>query len=153
GPKFELGWKTPVFAEMAAPGTAFEGGWTEKSISDRNRIFGASNRYAASQIAQHKKYAEMTGLGRLAESLSDLEKRIEEANSKQGSCVLSLGWGGGMLSKVSVGDTNAEPYRSILKHVSLYNRALQTGLPFPKTRKIVSEGGQPASLPGWVLLE
>src|ERR1700683_2975314 len=45
--KFELAWKgqgrsakrledsTPVFAEMAVPGTAFEGGWREKSTRNR----------------------------------------------------------------------------------------------------------------------
>ena len=58
-----------------------------------------------------------------------------------------------MLSKISVGDTADPSYRSILRHVSLYQKAVQTGLPFPKTRRIVFEGGRPAYLPGWVLLE
>jgi len=58
-----------------------------------------------------------------------------------------------MLSKISVADTADPGYRSILRHVSLYKQAVQTGLPFPKTRKIVFEGGRPAYLPGWVLLE
>jgi hypothetical protein len=26
-------------------------------------------------------------------------------------------------------------------------------MPFPKTRRIVFEGGEPANLPGWALLE
>ena len=34
-----------------------------------------------------------------------------------------------------------------------YERALQTGLPFPKTRRIVFSDNQPATLPGWALLE
>jgi hypothetical protein len=35
----------------------------------------------------------------------------------------------------------------------MYQTAVKTGLPFPKTRRIVFEGGNPAYLPGWVLLE
>ena len=167
--KFELGWKsprgtadarrindsTPVFAEMAAPGMVFEGLWKENSPQDRQKLFQASNSFAASQIARHKAYAEATGLERLAATLGDLEKRVHEAanGAGNGSCVLSLGWGAGMLSKISVGDTADPSYRSILRHVSVYQKAVQTGLPFPKTRRIVFEGGLPAHLPGWVLLE
>ena len=167
--KFELGWKsprgtaearriedsTPVFAEMAAPGMVFEGLWKENSPQDRQKLFHASNSYAASQIQRHKAYAELVGLDRLAATLDDLEKRVGEAGNASGksACVLSLGWGGGMLSKIAVGDTTDPNYRSILRHFSVFQKAVQTGLPFPKTRKIVFEGGQPAHLPGWVLLE
>ena len=163
--KFEVGWKTPrgtadarrigestpAFAEMAAPGMVFEGLWKETSTPDRQKLFQASNSFAASQIARHKAYAEATGLTRLSETLADLEKRATGAGNA--GCVLSLGWGGGMLSKISVADTADPSYRSILRHFSLYQRAIQTGLPFPKTRRIVFEAGQPAYLPGWVLLE
>ena len=168
GGKFELGWKsprgtadnrriedsTPVFAEMAAPGMVFEGLWKETSAQDRQKLFQASNSYAASQIQRHKAYAEALGLGRLAATLGDLEKRVQEQEWRGNhSCVLALGWGAGMLSKISVGDTADPNYRSILRHFSLYQKAVQTGLPFPKTRRIVFEGGRPAYLPGWVLLE
>jgi CRISPR-associated protein Csm5 len=175
--KFEVGWKsprgtadarrieegTPAFAEMAAPGMVFEGLWKETSGQDRRKLFQASNSYAASQIARHKQFAEATGLERLAATLADLEKRVPGAGNGPGStsentsgnnaCVLALGWGAGMLSKISVGDTADPNYRSILRHFSLYQKAVQTGLPFPKTRRIVFEGGRPAHLPGWVLLE
>ncbi|MBZ5676297.1 MAG: type III-A CRISPR-associated RAMP protein Csm5 [Acidobacteriia bacterium] len=167
--KFELGWKsprgtadarriddsTPVFAEMAAPGMVFEGLWKENSPQDRQKLFQASNSFAASQIARHKAYAEAIGLERLSATLGDLEKRVPEAGNVAGNaaCVLSLGWGAGMLSKISVADTADPSYRSILRHFSLYQKAVQTGLPFPKTRRIVFETGRPAYLPGWVLLE
>jgi CRISPR-associated protein Csm5 len=162
GNKLELGWKsargtgrvddsTPVFAEMAAPGMVFEGLWKETSAHDRQKLFQASNSFASSQIQRHKAYAEATGLERLAQTLGDLEKRVLGAGND--ACVLALGWGAGMLSKISVGDTADPSYRSILRHVSLYQKAVQTGLPFPKTRKIVFEAGRPAFLPGWVLLE
>jgi len=152
GAKFELGWKpAPTFAEMAAPGMVFEGLWKETSAQDRQKLFQASNSYALSQIQRHREYAQLTGLERLAETLGDLDKRVQEAGNH--SCVLALGWGAGMLSKISVGDTNDPGYRSILRHVSVYQKAVQTGLPFPKTRRIGFEGGHPAFLPGWVLLE
>ena len=75
--KFELGWKsprgtsdarriddsTPVFAEMAAPGMVFEGLWKETSAQDRQKLFQASNSFAASQIQRHKAYAEATRAG------------------------------------------------------------------------------------------
>src|SRR5262249_22213061 len=58
--RFEVGWKsqgrtvearrieesTPIFAEMASPGTAFTGGWQERSVSDRGKLFQAANKYA-----------------------------------------------------------------------------------------------------------
>ena len=163
--KFELGWKsargtaearrtddsTPAFAEMASPGTIFEGSWKETSAQDRQKLFQASNSYAASQIQRHKTYAGLPGLERLAQTLADLEKRVGEAGNA--ACVLALGWGAGMLSKISVADTADASYRSILRHASVYQKAVQTGLPFPKTRRIVFEGGRPAYLPGWILLE
>ena len=167
--KFEIGWKSPrgtadarridestaVFAEMAVPGMVFEGSWKETSAHDRHKIFQAANSFAASQIQRHIAYAEATGLPRLSETLAELEKRVQKPGNDAGhtACVLSLGWGAGLLSKVSVGDTSDASYRSILRHVSVYQKAVQSGLPFPKTRRIVFEAGRPAYLPGWVLLE
>ena len=46
-----------------------------------------------------------------------------------------------------------ESYRSILKGLPFYNRAIQSGLPFPKTRRIVFLGDRPATLPGWSVLD
>jgi CRISPR-associated protein Csm5 len=165
--KFELGWKsargsvdarrveesTPIFAEMAAPGVAFEGAWRERSVSDRAKIFQASNHYAAGLIARHKEYAARCGLGKLAATLGGLEARLEEIGRRQDACMLAIGWGGGLLGKSAWLNTGDESYRKILQQMPLYQRAIQTGLPFPKTRRIVFEGNQPASLPGWVLVE
>lgn len=164
GGKFELGWKSPrgssdakridestaVFAEMCPPGTTFEGVWREASAGDRQKLFAASNRFALTQLARHKHYAESSGLDHLAASLADIEAK---AAAQPQACLLAIGWGSGMLSKISAPDPEAANYRAILKHLPLYSRALQTGLPFPKTRRIVFQGGQPAGLPGWILLE
>ena len=165
--KFELGWKsvrgstdsrrieesTPLFAEMATPGTTFEGAWSEKSTQDRTRLFQSANRYAAGQLARHKHYAESAGLARVAALVEALEERLKEIGASQNYCMLSVGWGGGLHSKVACLETEGAAYRSVLKQYSLYDRALQTGLPFPKTRRVIFENNQPASLPGWVLLE
>jgi CRISPR-associated protein Csm5 len=74
-------------------------------------------------------------------------------NNRQDACVLSIGWGGGLLGKSAYLNTEDESYRKILKQVSTYQRVLQTGLPFPKTRRVIFEEGHPASLPGWILLQ
>jgi len=182
GGSYALGWKqsprgtadgsrpedsTPVFAEMAPPGTAFEGDWQEKAFFtqpeirrvvrwqesfDRGRIFEAANDYAARLLAVHKQYANWTGLDLLARQVDDLEKRLAEARPA-GHCLLSLGWGGGLLSKSAWLDTADPTYRQILQHISLYSRTLGSNLPFPKTRRIVFLNNKPASLPGWALLE
>jgi CRISPR-associated protein Csm5 len=163
--KFELGWKsargtsdskridesTPAFAEMCPPGVTFEGQWREASAGDRQKLFAASNRYAQSQLARHKQYAQSCGLDRLADNLSVLEAKVP--GNPSAACLLAIGWGSGMLAKISAPNPDDANYRTILKQYPLYSRALQTGLPFPKTRRVVFEGGHPAHLPGWVLLE
>jgi CRISPR-associated protein Csm5 len=164
---YELGWKsargsvdarrvedsTPVFAEMAVPGTTFTGAWQEQSVSDRAKLFQAANRYASTLIARHKEYSVWAGLPRLGSTLDELEVRLESLRSRPDVCLLPLGWGGGFLSKSAYLGTQEEPYRKILRNIPLYQRAVQTGLPFPKTRRVVFHENQPASLPGWVALE
>jgi CRISPR-associated protein Csm5 len=165
--KFELGWKsprgsvdarriddsTPMFVEMAAPGTSFEGAWQERSIGDRAKIFSAANRYAAAQLVRHKEYAAWSGLGALAATLAQLEAKLEEVARSQSACIVSIGWGGGLVGKSAYLNTTDESYRQIMKRDSFYQAALRTGMPFPKTRKVIFEGGKPANLPGWVLIE
>lgn len=182
GGAYALGWKqsprgavdgarpddsTPVFAEMAAPGSVFEGNWQEKSFYtqpeirravrwqesfNRERIFEAANNYAGRLLELHQQYAAWTGLELLAHQIADLQKRLDDAR-QAGQCLLSMGWGGGLLSKSAWLDTTDASYRQILQNVSLYSRALSSNLPFPKTRRIVFVNNKPASLPGWALLE
>ena len=135
---------------MAPPGTTFEGVWSEKSQSDRSRLFQAANKFAASQIASHAGYAETTGLLHLSATIQGLQQRLEAVSGQ--ACLLSIGWGGGLISKAAA-DPQGEEFRSVLRNYPFYQRALQTGLPFPKTRRVIFEQGQPSSLPGWVLLE
>ncbi|MEX2262274.1 MAG: type III-A CRISPR-associated RAMP protein Csm5 [Bryobacteraceae bacterium] len=157
---------TPFFAEMAAPGAAFDGVWQEKTffqqeeirralgwrhVMDRKRLFDAANRYAAAVIETQKEYASWTGLSRLSQSLGELEARLANIG---GACLLSMGWGGGLPAKTAWPETTKnEDYQKLLQRVPAYSRALGANLPFPKTRRIVFMGDQPAALPGWALLE
>ena len=59
---------------------------------------------------------------------------------------------GGLLAKSSWLDATNPEYRQILQQYALYNRALASNLPFPKTRRIVFLNNKPATLPGWVEL-
>jgi CRISPR-associated protein Csm5 len=181
GTGFALGWKqsprgavegarpedsTPVFAEMAAPGTTFEGDWNEKTFLlqpdmrravrwpdslNRARIFEAANVYAAGLLSLQRQYASWAGLGLLDRSLDELEHRLDSAR-QNGACLLCLGWGGGLPAKSAWLDTTNTDYRQILQQYTLYNRALSSNLPFPKTRRIVFLNNRPATLPGWVEL-
>jgi CRISPR-associated protein Csm5 len=182
GPNFALGWKqsprgavdgarpedsTPVFAEMATPGTSFEGAWDERLFFlqpevrrsmrwpesfDRTKIFESVNIYAQGLLSLQRQYASWAGLGLLDRSLDELEQKLAAAREK-GSCLLSLGWGGGLPAKSAWLDTTNADYRQILEQFQIYNRALSTNLPFPKTRRIVFLNNKPATLPGWAELE
>src|SRR2546422_1080887 len=76
---YALGWKqsqrgtvdgtrpddaTPIFAEMAVPGSVFEGAWEERTVraAGRAQIFEAANQYAGSMLAVQKQYAAWAGL-------------------------------------------------------------------------------------------
>jgi len=182
GGQYALGWKqsprgsvdgarpeesAPVFAEMAVPGSTFEGVWEEKRFFlepdirravrwpesfDRAKIFEAANVYASGLLSLQRNYAAMAGLGVLDKNLEALEQRLAQAR-ESGGCLLALGWGGGLLTKSSWLDTTNPEYRQILQQFSLYNRALSTNLPFPKTRRIVFLNNTPATLPGWAELQ
>jgi CRISPR-associated protein Csm5 len=160
--KLELAWKrspsgssksaddaTPTFIEMAQPGSVFEGVFRAK---DAGSLFRAANQFAMGLLANHANYAETAKLGKLSEAVAELKARAETALESRTSCLLPLGWGGGFLGKAALTDTNSEAVRDVLKKLPFYQRAIQTGLPFPKTRRIVFLNDQPATLAGWMLL-
>ncbi len=178
---YNLGWKqagkgsvdgkrpedaTPTFAEMAVPGTVFDGEWRENDFLNREevrqslhwhhpvtheRLFESANRFAAKQLEIHAQYAKWSGLEALGESVAELQRRAEAA-AASGGCLLSIGWGGGLLSKSALIGADEAEFRKLLTIVPSYQRALQSGLPFPKTRRIVFLKNKPATLPGWVEL-
>ncbi len=159
---------TPLFTEMATPGTSFHGGWQQHKFLDRQeamRALGwrsapqtetlteAANQYAAAQLNLHARYAEATGLQGLRQTLEHLQRELSAAQAAPLTCLLSLGWGSGFLSKAAFLDTENESYRKILRSVPAIGKAMRDGVTFPKTRRVVFAGGQPSSLPGWVRLE
>jgi CRISPR-associated protein Csm5 len=179
---FELGWKmsqhgavearrvddsAPVFAEMAVAGTEFEGEWKEPAFSrgaeilrdlhwkeapGYKQIFDAANKYSTRLLELQREFAARSGLEAVGSAIAELQGRLGEVSASGDACVLPLGWGGGYLSKSVAVETAQESVRSILRMMPYYARAVQTGLPFPKTRRIVFLQGKPATLPGWVYL-
>lgn len=181
GGRFELAWKqaprgsvegrrveesTPLFAEMAVPGTVFEGEWRENTYlqqpevwralgwaepPDTAAILAAANAYAAGLLEIHRQYASWAGLPLVSRSLEEIRARLPADGRR--ACLVAIGWGSGLLAKSGWLETDAEAYRRALAQSPLYSRAIRTGLPFPKTRRIVFLDNQPATLPGWALLE
>ncbi len=155
---YELGWKTvrgnsrniadglPTFVEMAKPGTVFEGAWKGETVA-----LELAKRFAAEILANQQAYAETAGLANLRTSIAELRTKVEGLAPHQ--CMLPLGWGGGFLGKAAVADGSPEYVREVMRKLPFYSRAIQSGMPFPKTRRIVFLGDQPATLPGWTLLE
>jgi CRISPR-associated protein Csm5 len=78
---------------------------------------------------------------------------LDQARTSGSSCLVSLGWGGGLLGKTAWPKTSDEGYRMLLADHPFYARAIRSGMPFPKTRRIVFLNNQPAALPGWAVLE
>jgi CRISPR-associated protein Csm5 len=184
GGRTEVGWKmsprgavefrrpgdsTPHFAEMAAPGTVFEGEMGTAMVATQEKarralqwngaapgwdaVLSAANDAAAQLLALHRRYAEATGLRAVAESLARLEQRLESIRGGGKSCLLCLGWGTGLLSKSASLETGRGPYHELLRLLPVYRDQLRTGLPFPKTRAVVFLQDQPAALAGWAELE
>jgi len=144
----------------------FEGDWRENAFLNGEEVrkslrwnkpvthqtlFDAANQYAAKQLELHAQYAEWTGLEGLHASVAGLQTRLEAARSN-GACLLAIGWGAGFLSKsAAIGMDEAE-HRKVLGMMPFYERAIKSGLPFPKTRRVVFLKNKPATLPGWVEL-
>ncbi|MBI5083072.1 MAG: hypothetical protein HZB13_00515 [Acidobacteria bacterium] len=182
GNRLELGWKmsprgavearrpadsTPVFAEMAAPGTVFEGTYEEsgplshpemlkalrwRDAAGARRFAQAANDAAEKLLAAQLNYAEIAGLTGVAQSLETLRVKLAGARAEQGCCLICFGWGTGLLAKTASVDMNQDAYRQILRKLPVYGPQARTGLPFPKTRKVVFLNDQPAALPGWAQL-
>jgi CRISPR-associated protein Csm5 len=181
--RYELGWKqaprgtvdgrrpedaAAFFAEMATPGTVFEGTWQENSFVSQPeiaralnwrepltlaQIFQASNRYSDALLDLHKQYAGWTRLTTVAENVENLQTRLAEVRQRDNACLFPLGWGNGLLGKIAWLKTEDEAYRRIIRQSPLYGKSISPTLPFPKTRRIIFVGNRPATLPGWVLLE
>ncbi len=170
GGKPGLGWKygsSSTFAEMAMPGTVFEGRIVERAFYGEaetmkglhwrdtvgvRQVAEAANAYAAIALDNHARYAAAAGLEEVAASVAGLQGRLAEIRESGEACLVALGWGTGLLGKTAWPKVEDEAYREVLRTQAYYSRAIRTGLPFPKTRRIVFLNDRPAALPGWVLV-
>jgi CRISPR-associated protein Csm5 len=153
---------TATFAEMAAPETTFEGFWKEtparqipsgRQFPALEALMGAANQYSEALLEAHRHFAEASGLAQVQEDMERLTERLASVRQAGNACLLPLGWGGGLLARVAWLKTDDPLYREILSLTRLYNKAMYPGFPFPKTRRVVFMQDQPATLPGWGLLE
>ncbi len=159
---------TPVFAEMAIPGTVFSGRWDERkflenpelsrylgwrSSPDPKMLVEAANQYAAAQLDLQAKYAESIQLQTLRDAVERLRRELDSARNTPLSCLACLGWGSGFVSKTAFLDGDQESFRKVLRTVPSISKSIREGVPFPKTRRVVFVGGKPATLPGWVRVE
>ncbi len=166
GDKPEQG--TAIFAEMAAPGTVFEGVWREvehlKSPAaaralrwseplSRQKVLEAANQYAGSLLAGHQRYCQTAGLAEVEQDVARLQGLLAEASRNADACLVCVGWGGGLLPHVAWLKTDDPLYRDIISRTGAYAKGVYAGLPFPKTRRIVFLKDRPAMLPGWALLQ
>ncbi len=147
GGKSQLAWKvsgrgsvppqrvsdaTPLFAEMAVPGTSFAGDWEERKFFQKPELAGAfgwrsvpeaklmtdaANQYASAQLQLHARYAEITGLNGVSSAIQGLMQDLSMAQNLPLTCLLCLGWGGGFVSKTAFLETEQESYRKILRAI------------------------------------
>jgi CRISPR-associated protein Csm5 len=183
GEKLELAWKlsprgsvdprriadsTPIFAEMAVPGAEFFGDWIVRGAFKNEemlralrwreapsptQLLDAANQAAALLLDAQTRWADQANLPSVAATISKLRRRLEELRATGSSALLSLGWGSGLTGKLGLANPGLPAARKLLQSIGAFHHETRTGLPFPKTRKIVFLQGQPATLPGWVQLD
>src|ERR1022692_4011681 len=105
-------------------------GKTVRDLTDAD-VLRLLTREAKRRREADKQYATWTGLDLLARQIDELEKRLADAR-QSGQCLLSLGWGGGLLGKSAWLDTSDPTYSQILQQGSLYGKATGSHLPVPK---------------------
>ena len=166
-PNQRIGESSATFAEMAVPGTSFEGDWAERSflkseeftrplgwrsVPNINLLVNAANQYAGAQLEVHANYARITGLVSLQQNVQKLRDQLTAAQQTPSTCLICLGWGNGFLAKAAYVGTDQPAYRKILRSVPALSRSIREDVVFPKTRRIVFGNGNNLSLPGWATL-
>jgi CRISPR-associated protein Csm5 len=151
------GWKQQPrgvnFAEMASPGARFEGEFAERPARQGRpmspaTLAAAANSFSAAALAKHALYAKACRLTRLEQSLTGIQARLQSLAPT--ACILPIGWGTGYFGKAVSPYTEETKLREALGKLPYYQRAIRSGLPFPKTRRVVMLANEPAALPGWV---
>ncbi len=115
-------------------------------------LMRAANQYAEFALAGHRQYAATAGIAGLAKCVEALEAKLEEIRDRDDACLVALGWGTGIYGKTVWPKLDDEVYRRILGRQAVYARAIKSGFPFPKTRRMVFQNDQPAAIPGWAVI-
>jgi CRISPR-associated protein Csm5 len=158
----------PLFAEMTVPGAEFFGAWMDRAAFrnqemlsalrwreglSSERLLEAVNQASALLLDGQTRWAEQAGLASVSTTVRKLRQRLDEIRSTGRSALLSIGWATGLTGKLGLADPGSAQSRRLLEAVRVFSSQVRTGLPFPKTRRIVFLQGQPATLPGWVQLD
>ena len=140
----DLRWKAaPTFVECAAPGTVFSGrGTLEEDWTDD---LAAASGHSRQTLDRQRHFATTHRMAKLAQTL--------DAVAANDGCLLSIGWGGGFVSKSIATGPRLAAAKPLLETVPGYRQALATAFVFPKSQRIVNLTGEPGSVPGWVRLD
>lgn len=143
------------FAEMARPGTTFTGRWSQlariRTNVNTQALCAASNAYSLTALTLHEKFASACGMSGVVASIRRMKETL--ATAPDTTCLINLGWGGGFFGKTGWPHPEDANYRKLLGALPPYARTISSGLPFPKTRRILFLNDQPATLAGWVKVE
>jgi len=137
----DLRWKAaPTFVECAAPGTVFSGrGSLEEDLTND---LAAVNSHSRHTLERQRQFATTHRIGKLTQTLN--------AVAANDGCLLSIGWGGGFVSKSIATGPRLVAARTLLETVPGYRQALATAFAFPKSQRILNLSGEPGTVPGWV---
>ena len=141
----DLRWKAaPTFVECAVPGTVFSGrGSLEEDLT--NDLAAASS-HSRQTLDRQRQFATTHRIGKLAQTLD----AVAAAVAANDGCLLSIGWGGGFVSKSIATGPRLVAARALLETVPGYREALATAFAFPKSQRILNLSGEPGTVPGWV---
>ena len=140
----DVRWKaSPTFVECAAPGTVFSG--RGSLDEDLTHDLAAASGHSRQILDRQRQFAATHRMSKLAQTL--------DAVAASDGCLLSIGWGGGFVSKSIATGPRLAAARSLLETVPGYREALATAFAFPKSQRILHLGGEAGTVPGWVRLD
>lgn len=108
-------------------------------------------RSAAVLAAEREWFARRYPGSPIAEHYSLLCKRLAELPAER--CFLQVGWGGGWLGKTVGLRLDDRQREEVIGRYQLSRSRRQPGDPFPRSRRVVMDGGQPVLPLGWLLVE
>jgi hypothetical protein len=146
---FEGSWTTPAGLAQTEVRKALRWG----DVPGAEQAAAAANGLASALLAAQRSYAEICGMNHVLKSLDGLTQRLASAEQADGAFLINVGWAGGILSKAAPVLHQPDAYRQALRDHPAYSQAIRSGLPFPKTARLIMRQDTPAAIPGWALVE